>query len=305
MNMALSTQLRLIVLAAGVLLLVLIYLLGRRRAGNDGSTIRRIVGDQRIPQNFEAVSSPSIDEDEYDEPSYLRRSARRDRTDTVAIHDADDDLLSLPSVHIDPVYEVPLQVTQEFVATDTLGTARVPVLSMQDPDKTMPMKVESVLPSVSDVEAVNQSITQPVTQPQSINAPMQRQLIALRLAMSEAVSGVQLLAMFHAENLLHGKFNIFHRLHQGETIFSVASMVEPGSFDLASMPSQEYRGISLFMLLPCALPSMNAFENMMSCAQRLAHLTSGVVQDENGVMLLESGIERLRDKVRDFERSLA
>lgn len=130
---------------------------------------------------------------------------------------------------------------------------------------------------------------------------MQRQLVALRLAMSETISGAQLLAMFQAEKLHHGKFNIFHRLHQGETVFSVASLIEPGSFDLSSMFSEDYRGISLFMLLPCALPSMVAFDDMMSCAQRLAQLTSGVVQDENGVMLLESGVERLRDKVRDFD----
>src|SRR5205823_6615041 len=134
----------------------------------------------------------------------------------------------------------------------------------------------------------NQVITAP--QPK---APVQRQLIALRLAMSESVSGQQLLAMFQSENLQHGKFNIFHRLHAGETVFSVASLIEPGSFDLVSMPSQEYYGISLFALLPCALSAIATFDAMMSCAQRLAQITSGVVQDENGVMLLESGIERL------------
>jgi len=171
---------------------------------------------------------------------------------------------------------------------------------MQDPDRTVPMKVDTVLPSASNVEVVNQTVAAPQP-PKSIG---QRHLTALRLAMSERVSGQQLLAMFQAEQLQHGNFNIFHRLHDGATVFSVASMVEPGSFDLATMGSQQYPGISLFMLLPGPLPGMESFEQLITCAQRLAQLTSGDVQDEHGVLLLESGIDRLRDKVRDFEQSL-
>jgi len=298
--MTLSTQLRLIILAVGALLLGLIYLLGRRRSDNEEEPAPRITGDERAPQTFDAVSSLAIDEDAFDEPSYLRRSVRRDRVDTVAIHQINEDELPLPSVHIETAFETPPipQVEKEIVATDVVDNIRTPVLSTHDPDKTMPMKVEAVMPSASDVEAVNQVVTAP--QPK---APVQRQLIALRLAMNESVSGEQLLAMFQAENLQHGKFNIFHRLHDGETVFSVASLVEPGSFDLESMPSQEYRGISLFLLLPCSLPAIDAFDEMISCAERLARITSGVVQDENGVMLLESGIDRLRNKALDFERN--
>jgi cell division protein ZipA len=154
-----------------------------------------------------------------------------------------------------------------------------------------------MLPSASNVDAVNQT----VTTPPAAKSPEQRQLLALRLAMSEPVSGGQLLSMFQAEGLQHGQFNIFHRMHMGAIVFSVASMVEPGSFDLATMSSHTYPGITLFTLLPGPLKPLESFEQMLSCAQRLAQLTSGVVQDEGGVMLLESGIERLREKVCNFE----
>ncbi|HEX2585661.1 MAG TPA: cell division protein ZipA C-terminal FtsZ-binding domain-containing protein [Steroidobacteraceae bacterium] len=299
--MTLSTQLRLIILAVGALLLGLIYLLGRRRTDDEEAPSPRVTSDDRTPQTFDAVSPLAIDEDAFDEPSYLRRSVRRDRVDTVAIHQINEDELPLPSVHIETAFDTPsiMLVEQEIARPIDVAIAnRVPVVPMQDPDKTMPMKVDAVMPSASDVEAVNQVVTAP--QPK---APVQRQLIALRLAMNESVSGEQLLAMFHAENLQHGKFNIFHRLYDGETVFSVASLVEPGSFDLESMPSQEYRGISLFLLLPSSLPAIEAFDAMMSCAERLARITGGVVQDENCVMLLESGIERLRNKALDFERA--
>ncbi|MES1192152.1 MAG: cell division protein ZipA C-terminal FtsZ-binding domain-containing protein [Steroidobacter sp.] len=302
--MTLTTQLRLIILAAGAVLLLIIYLLGRR---GERETTREEV-PQHKPKSFDEVP-PAIDEDEYDEPSYLRRSGRRERTDTIAIHHADDENIPLPPVYIEPPVVQDTAPASVKEVTPPRAALRVPVLSMHDPDKTIPMKVDVVLPSASNVEAVNQSVTAPpekAAAPVSTQAstPAQRQLIALRLAMSERVSGAQLLEMFRAENLRHGKFNIFHRLHDGDTVFSVASMVEPGSFDIETMPSQHYPGITLFMLLPGPLPGAEAFEQMMSCAQRLSHLTSGVVQDESGVMLLESGIQRLRDKVLDFERSL-
>lgn len=292
--MTLSTQLRLIILAAGVLLLVIIYFLGRRREPDATQE-----ATQRGPKAFDDVSP--IDEDEYDEPSYLRRSGRRERVDTIVIHDADDENISLPPVYIEPpvAHETAAPVATRGIPINA-DSLRVPVTSMPDPDKTIPMKVDVALPSASNVEVVNQSVTAPAP----VKSPAQRQLIALRLAMGERVSGEQLLAMFQAENLQHGKFNIFHRLHNDETVFSVASMVEPGSFDLETMPSQLYPGITLFVLLPGPLPGAEAFEAMISCAQRLARLTSGVVQDEAGVMLLESGIERLREKVLDFERAL-
>lgn len=295
--MTLSTQLRLIILAAGGLMLLIIYLLGRRRNGVDEAVTPRVSMDvPRTSQTFDDVAPLVTDEDEFDEPSYLRRSAKRDVRDDISVHDVDEDSMPLPSVRIDSTFEPRIEVPP---AASPI-TMRIPVLSMQDPDKTQPMKVDTVLPSTTNVEVINET----VTALPSANATVQRHLVALRLVMSEAVSGEQLFSMFQSENLQHGKFNIFHRMHSGETLFSVASLVEPGSFDLSTMPSQVYRGISLFMLLPGPMPGLQAFEEMLSCAQRLAQLTSGIVQDEGGVMLLESGIERMRDKVRDFEHSL-
>jgi len=304
--MTLSTKLRLIILIVGALLLVVIYLLGRRRAGSqEGSPpLGDHVDSERKPTSFDEAPAVEIDEEEFDEPSYLRRGARRERMDTVAIHDDDDDSMPLPSVYVDPpmheatVRDSTVHTTKEN-GTQSVATTRVPVMSMHDPDRTMPMKVDAVLPSASNVAVVNQT----VTAPPPAKTVEQRQLIALRLAMSEPVSGEQLLSMFKAENLHHGKFNIFHRLHLSETVFSAASMIEPGSFDLAAMSSQSYPGITLFMLLPGPLKPLESFEQMLSCAQRLAQLTSGVVQDESGVLLLESGIERLREKVCNFELS--
>ncbi len=299
--MTLSTQLRLIILAVGALILALIYLLGRRRDGVGNHGVIDDEVDARKPMTFDATTSLSIDEDEFDEPSYLRRSGgRRERNDVITVHETDEESLSLPSVYIDPptTSEEP-QSTFHKVERVNATTMRVPVLSMQDPDRTMPMEVDRM--SELPVEVINQSTDNHHAAADSI-IPAPPKIIALRLAMSERVSGEQLLAMFQAENLQHGEFNIFHRLHNAEAIFSVASMTEPGTFDLAKMIEQQYAGVTLFMQLPGSVTATTGFEQMLSCAQRLSRLTSGVIQDEAGVTLLESGIERLREKMMNLEQ---
>ena len=128
-----------------------------------------------------------------------------------------------------------------------------------------------------------------------------RKIIALRLAFPERVSGVQLLELLQSERMTHGKFSIYHRLHDGGTVFSLASMVEPGAFDVAAMPQQQFPGVTLFMLLPGPLDGLIAYDQMLSSAQRLAHATHGILQDERGSKLTAQIMERLRDEVLDFQ----
>jgi FtsZ-interacting cell division protein ZipA len=154
--------------------------------------------------------------------------------------------------------------------------------------------------------STNQAINQPArvqVAPATDNKPnaARRKIIALRLPMPERVPGSQLLPLLQQEQLQHGKFNIFHRMHGSGTVFSVASMVEPGSFDLQHMTEQQFPGVTLFMLLPGPLDGLIAYDQMLSCAQRLAHATGSVLHDERGSKLTAHSMERLREEVLDFQ----
>lgn len=135
-------------------------------------------------------------------------------------------------------------------------------------------------------------------------AAARRKIIALRLPMPERVPGSRLLPLLQGEHLQHGKFSIFHRMQESGTVFSVASMVEPGTFDPISMAEQQFPGVTLFMLLPGPLDGLVAYDQMLSCAQRLAHATGGVLQDERGSKLTAHVMERLREEVLDFQHLL-
>jgi cell division protein ZipA len=131
-----------------------------------------------------------------------------------------------------------------------------------------------------------------------------RKILSLRLSLApQRVEGAKLHELLQAELLDHGKYDIFHRSHaDGQSVFSIASMVEPGTFDLEKMNETLYPGVTLFAQLPGPVPGMHALNEMVACARRLHSALGGVLQDDRGVPLTVHRIERMRQEVREFER---
>jgi cell division protein ZipA len=123
-------------------------------------------------------------------------------------------------------------------------------------------------------------------------------------ASSGRFDGAVLLEALRAESLMHGRYDIFHRLHaDGRPIFSVASLKEPGRFDLQAMPATHYPGVALFAVLPGPVAAAEAFDEMLFTARALATHLAGVMGDERGVPLTAARITALREEVLEFERA--
>jgi cell division protein ZipA len=131
-----------------------------------------------------------------------------------------------------------------------------------------------------------------------------RKILSLRLSAGQGrIEGARLLAALKAESLVHGKYEVFHRLHaDGSSVFSVASMMEPGSFDIAKMAQLHYPGITLFAQLPGPVAGMYALNELVACAKSLQQVLAGTLQDDRGIPLTVHRIERMRQEVREFER---
>ena len=120
---------------------------------------------------------------------------------------------------------------------------------------------------------------------------------------------------FHGEDLVlnlcglgmrHGKFGIFHRIEgsdEDKTIFSAASLVEPGSFDLANIQDQEIPGISLFLVIPGPIDGAEAFDMMMAAARTLAQSMNAELLDESGSTLSIQRERYMREEIIDFQHS--
>ena len=134
-----------------------------------------------------------------------------------------------------------------------------------------------------------------------------QKIIAVRVcAVADGVwDGTDLATAFAGSDLVHGRYGVFHRLHaDGRSVFCVASLVEPGSFDPAHMPEQRFPGISIFAVLPGPMEPLQTFEELMAAARQLAQDLSGMMQDEKGGPLSPQRAGSLREDVIRFQQLL-
>lgn len=138
---------------------------------------------------------------------------------------------------------------------------------------------------------------------------VQQKIVTLRLVARDggAFRGDELVLSLRGIGMRHGKFGIFHRYdgnNEDSTVFSAASLVEPGSFDMTNIKEQKLPGISLFLILPGPVEAAEAFDMMMSAARAVAQALDGELLDESGSTLSIQRERYMREEVIEFEHSI-
>ena len=137
-------------------------------------------------------------------------------------------------------------------------------------------------------------------------AEHERHILALRLVapLPERFAGRSLRQALAAEGFLLGQFAIFHKPDdEHRAVLSAASLTRPGTFDMETMDSQHYGGLSLFAVLPGPKPPGQAFDELVFAARNLNERLHGVLQDEQGTPLTPARIAQLREQLRAGARS--
>ena len=131
----------------------------------------------------------------------------------------------------------------------------------------------------------------------------QQRIVALRLVAPDGGwQGQQLREALEAEGLRFGRYSIFHREREdGKALFYVASMMEPGSFDVEKMDDQTFPGISLFGIVPGPIDAPATFDLVLAVGRHLADRIKGQLQDEQGSTLTAQRILNLREELVHFE----
>jgi cell division protein ZipA len=129
----------------------------------------------------------------------------------------------------------------------------------------------------------------------------ERRILALRLVapLPERFAGRSLRQALAAEGFVLGQFAIFHKPdEERRAVLSAASLTRPGTFDMDTMDSQHYGGLSLFAVLPGPKPPPQAFDELVFTARNLNERLHGVLQDEQGSPLTPARIAVLREQLR-------
>jgi cell division protein ZipA len=128
-----------------------------------------------------------------------------------------------------------------------------------------------------------------------------RRILALRLVapVTERFAGRSLRQALAAEGFVLGQFAIFHKPdEERRAVLSAASLTRPGTFDMDTMDSQHYGGLSLFAVLPGPKAPPQAFDDLVFTARNLNERLHGVLQDEQGSPLTPARIALLREQLR-------
>ena len=160
------------------------------------------------------------------------------------------------------------------------------------------------LPDVDDDADVDEDEPSPAA-----TRKVAQKIVTLRVVARNrgAFRGDELILCLRGIGLRHGKFGIFHRYDGDDdsaTIFSAASLVEPGSFDLSNIKEQKIPGISLFAVLPGPVEGVEAFDLMIAAARAIAQSLDAELLDETGSTLSIQRERYMREEIIQYEHAL-
>jgi len=302
-------ELRWILIAAGIVLVAGLYLWGTRsrwQGRGEADAARRPAVFTGGAKGFETDLDDVTAADEA--PAALRAESRAERRIEPSFVDADVEQLDDPQrrhADFDEIeeFETPAIARREPTLAARAESAR-PLSA--EPWSSQPEMTAGKAPETADDSSALAEQPALAAEPAAPRPRRAQKIVAIRVSAVESslFEGPQLLAALRSEGLGFGRYEIFHHLHEdGRPIFSVASLREPGTFDLAAMPTTLYPGIAMFAVLPGPVPAGEAFDEMIFTARALATYLNGALADERGVPLTAQRVGKLREEALEFERA--
>lgn len=166
-----------------------------------------------------------------------------------------------------------------------------------------------------DAQPATPAPTQPPAEPESLVevAPQEpdahaapERIVALRLIpRGEELPGPRAVEALTSAGLEHGRYAIFHRpLGANREAFSVASLTEPGTFDLDNLDGTTVAGLSFFVVLPGNGDPVARFDSMVETARSLSVELAADLFDERGSSWSSQRERYLREELIEYRHQL-
>ena len=175
-------------------------------------------------------------------------------------------------------------------------------------DSPKPASFEEKTESQNEAETQIQTQTQTGTETEAeSDAISADRIITINVIAGEdrVFNGRELWDFLHTAGLRHDRMKILSKTEgnreNGEPIFRIANIVNPGTFDADAIDDFTTPGISMFMLLPAPINNLLAFEQMLAVARRLAEALDGRLLDFKRQEMTARGIEQARKRIREFD----
>lgn len=212
-----------------------------------------------------------------------------------------------PAEKTQPVYQEPvIQAKPQEQVNAAKSKAKT---KKQSPKRNQfELNFDDMDSSVDSNERQEPVVSEDEAQQGQENAELPSEVIVVSVVMQDEpfISGAALLPSLLTLGMKFGDMNIFHR-HQdnagnGDVTFSLANMVNPGTFDLDNMENFTTQGVTLFMTLPNAGDPFEVFEQMLSAAKQLSQEFGGQLLDDKRSVMTKQTEQHYVSKIREFER---
>jgi len=135
--------------------------------------------------------------------------------------------------------------------------------------------------------------------------PIQPEVLAIHLLAPAPINGQRLLELLQQQRLEFGERAIFHCYKQrggnkGELLFSVANLLEPGTFAPEQADQLETLGVVLFMTLPGPARPLDAFDEMRRMAEVLRRALNGELHTSTQEPFNTQAVRSYRATIRRF-----
>lgn len=252
---------------------------------------------RRAPYRLEI--DPNVPKDDVDDMVLLRGELPNGGA---RIRSKDPEQTSLELTEAEPARSPP--TTDLGLTTERRGPVRPSGVS---PRKSILDRPKPRVPSKSQPPHSDQQMAlNPRTSAAEAPAPQPSEIIVINvLARGDArMNGSDLMEVFLRNSLKFGDMNIFHRIEptSKEVQFSIASAVEPGTFDLSAMEHFGTPGVTLFMRLPGPGKPSDVFDDMLAVARDLGGTLDADLKDEQLSVLTAQTIAHCRQRISEFAR---
>lgn len=281
-------NLRWILIFAGVAILALLYLSGRQSSGSrrQGDALNR--NRQRDPGNqADPLADPLMGDDSFAEP--------------IDGYGVDD--YGVDGYGDDVELEDPLERPGGQRASGQRTSRRRAVASPEQSGlASISSKIEAFGNKLSPrrrarIEAADKSKARPASE-----TAYDSKIVTLHVVAPEGqlMNGGLLLDQFEQRGYHYGDMNIFHSMHDGKTVFSIAKLVVPGTFDINDMDSFQTPGISLILQLPGPVAADVAFEVLLSESHEIADALGATVLDADRSTLSKQTVQHMREGIHEY-----
>ena len=278
-------NLRWILILAGIAILVVLYFSGRssRSNGSGGAT------DRRRGANADDYYDPLLGEDTITDPMS-------------GLDDTDPDDFSRPGYRVGAADgRSSLELTPgDYEFDEQLGRTA----DMSPGFTSFAQKIESISARLSPVRRQRVAASEPAdmdtvspTDPEYANKIVTLHVVAPQNTLFD---GAQLLDVFDRRGYHYGDMNIFHSMHKGTTVFSIAKMVEPGYFDIDNIESFATPGITLILQLPGPVPADVSFDVLISEAFEMANELNASVLDGDRNTMSKQTLQHMREGIYEY-----